>query len=520
MYVYLHRMLQNLAELVSVQTYNMTTEQIITDIMLLPDDFSVCNGQNRNVLYVCQYQQLRKLPQTTELPPVICVIEPGVSVDPMLFSRRTVAAVSGCTVKELLLMLTRTFYSIGKNTDSVAEDVYLLSNCTSLSDFAEKAYDVLSNPVIIIDNNQRKLAYTAPARVSNSSYEEIVTMLEYIPVFGEASSETLHVDWTKTKIASRREQALNCPPVFCISLAVKSKLVGYLLIAEANHPISKRDFMMIDLLGNLLAVELWTYYFNVGRTDENKAEYYLRELMDTVDDEYAEKLALELQDGHTVPATMVVAAITVRSSNFMLPVPLYTLSRDFSKRLPNSAGFFYQNSVILLVGTDGKNSNPAELLAPILPAIKRYRLSCGISNQFSAVTQLRFFVSQAQKAIKFGMQVDPKSSVYVYQNYMAYHLFECGLTAEKAETFCIPELVRWSENPSKADSDLLETLYMYLKCNCNKVKTAEKLFLHVNTVKYRISQLQQILGTDFDDGEQNFNLMLSLKLMEYKKLEQ
>ena len=67
------------------------------------------------------------------------------------------------------------------------------------------------------------------------------------------------------------------------------------------------------------------------------------------------------------------------------------------------------------------------------------------------------------------------------------------------------------------EADLLDTLRAYLSCDRSKSGAAEQLSVHVNTVKYRIAQIQELTGLDLKDDETALQLMLSFKLMEYQE---
>lgn len=60
--------------------------------------------------------------------------------------------------------------------------------------------------------------------------------------------------------------------------------------------------------------------------------------------------------------------------------------------------------------------------------------------------------------------------------------------------------------------DLFETLHVYLRVNGNLKDTAESLHIHVNTLKYRLGKIRELLKLNFDDAEVRFNLMLAYKL--------
>ncbi|WP_157047379.1 helix-turn-helix domain-containing protein [Alkaliphilus metalliredigens] len=43
--------------------------------------------------------------------------------------------------------------------------------------------------------------------------------------------------------------------------------------------------------------------------------------------------------------------------------------------------------------------------------------------------------------------------------------------------------------------------------------TAEKLFIHRNTMGYRIQEIEDILGMDLKDGENTFQLNYSIRIL-------
>jgi len=50
-------------------------------------------------------------------------------------------------------------------------------------------------------------------------------------------------------------------------------------------------------------------------------------------------------------------------------------------------------------------------------------------------------------------------------------------------------------------SRLLDTLRAYYSCGASVAKTAEKLFLHRNSVRYRLDRVRMLLGADIDHPE-------------------
>ena len=61
---------------------------------------------------------------------------------------------------------------------------------------------------------------------------------------------------------------------------------------------------------------------------------------------------------------------------------------------------------------------------------------------------------------------------------------------------------------------LTETLKSYLDNQSEITTTADKLFLHRNTISYRIKKCEELLNVDLKDSQTSFNLRVALELQE------
>jgi sugar diacid utilization regulator len=63
-------------------------------------------------------------------------------------------------------------------------------------------------------------------------------------------------------------------------------------------------------------------------------------------------------------------------------------------------------------------------------------------------------------------------------------------------------------------SELLKTLFAYLNESGALEATAAKLYVHRNTLKYRLTRVEELTGWDLDDPEQRFHLNLACRAYE------
>ena len=79
-----------------------------------------------------------------------------------------------------------------------------------------------------------------------------------------------------------------------------------------------------------------------------------------------------------------------------------------------------------------------------------------------------------------------------------------------------PALGRLREYDSKKSTDFYKILREYLRCERDRVLTAKRLFVHKNTLVYRLKKIVELFSLDLDDAYEREYLMVSFLVMENK----
>ncbi|MFC7766468.1 PucR family transcriptional regulator [Leucobacter soli] len=64
------------------------------------------------------------------------------------------------------------------------------------------------------------------------------------------------------------------------------------------------------------------------------------------------------------------------------------------------------------------------------------------------------------------------------------------------------------------DAQLVSTLKVYLESNCQATVAAQRLFVHRNTLRYRLRLIGKLTGADLDDFEVLVNFYLAVLALE------
>lgn len=118
---------------------------------------------------------------------------------------------------------------------------------------------------------------------------------------------------------------------------------------------------------------------------------------------------------------------------------------------------------------------------------------------------------EARASVELARLLGRRNCCLAYERLGVFGLLEINQQAfQKFVQRIIGPLLEYDE---KHGSQLLATLDLYYKNNCNILKTARKGFLSPSTLKYRLRRIKEIARLDLNDPEINLQLQLALKLL-------
>lgn len=136
--------------------------------------------------------------------------------------------------------------------------------------------------------------------------------------------------------------------------------------------------------------------------------------------------------------------------------------------------------------------------------------SIGVGIVFNDLRELKNSFECAEKAIEFGMKKDVEGErVFFYDEMIDLRLFsyvENSKELKKMSRAVLGELLE-AEN-----EELLELLHTYIQNDCNAKKTADSLYMHLNTFYYRLGKIEKILNRKLSTSEDLFIVMLAIKM--------
>lgn len=166
-----------------------------------------------------------------------------------------------------------------------------------------------------------------------------------------------------------------------------------------------------------------------------------------------------------------------------------------------------ESGILVLVQTETIVQGHAVALAQRVEHAARRPARVGIGGPFRGVDGLRTSILEARESMRRGIGVNERRPLGLGRLLIAQH---DPLLRDYAERVLHP-LVR---SDARRQTNLVETLRTLVEEDFSLVRTAKRMFVHLNTVKYRIGQINQLIGVDCTTTEDRAQLWLAIQVLD------
>ena len=501
----------------AVLGHNISPRTVITDIRLLPEPVGgVTPPLSPTTAYVCDYRDLLKHDLTADLAPLICAVAPGTDSGQVFFNHRSAVIVYSADTQDVLACLARRLFDCGCAASTLSEFSRVLLHCSTPQERMETASRLINNPIILTNAAQHIIAYTPPCNTKNPAYSRLLTP-GHLSV-GHPSVKQLSEDWrhpNDTTLPSLDSGSDTAPDALSRTLSVGSAVLGFLHAFALDRPFRPQDGVILDFLGDLIAADLYRTPNYHAPALSDPISHFLRLILDNalLDESVISRKQLEL--GFHPSDRFRAVVFHTRTTDNPHGFSLENAAKRLAQSMPDVHCLVFRDSVFMLWNIRRKSTDPEKELSPLLPLMKDLDLIAGISNPFPSISSVRKFGFQARKALSIGTALHPDGTFFSFSRYTVYYMMELALKTADADMLYAPELDDFFQKCGGPDGSLSHTLQTYLRCGCSKSETAREMYLHLNTVKQRMKQIEDHLGFDPAREDHALRLSLSFRLLEY-----
>lgn len=285
--------------------------------------------------------------------------------------------------------------------------------------------------------------------------------------------------------------------------------LGHIVLIEDKVPFTEQDYHIATILSNSIRSQMLKDEFT-RNMQGFPHEYFLKDLLD-------QRLVNTPQNLHHndflrqrfSPNCYCLVVETARTSGAL---SINLIRHGFEQFGTGVSTVSYQGQIVVILPGIPAQGIPEEKLQQLRSFCKENRLFCGMSNPFSNIFDLPKYYKQSLRAIEIGAGSANGPDLFSYQDHFIKHMLSSFLQQEDPAVSCCPQMKLLIEADKKDGRNLAETLYQYL-LHGNTAATASAMFIHRNTLLYRLNLINEIVNIDYNDPVLRLYLILSYQMM-------
>lgn len=189
------------------------------------------------------------------------------------------------------------------------------------------------------------------------------------------------------------------------------------------------------------------------------------------------------------------------------------LCRQFQDLFETARTVYYNKSIVSMIPVEENSLQIAsESMKKIIEFCDEHESIAGISNPYSKIDYTKSCYEQAAKALRLASILDIPGNVHEYRKLAFYDIADHLHDLKRLSLCCHPALSLLRKYDRQSGSQLYETLETYTACGFNNAQTASELFLHRNTLSYRLQKISNMTGLDFEKPDVQFAMQYSFRL--------
>jgi sugar diacid utilization regulator len=309
------------------------------------------------------------------------------------------------------------------------------------------------------------------------------------------------------------------PEPITVPVRIGREVVGHLLLS-AERDLGPIDRALVDIAATGAALE----FAKVRATVEVEERLRGEVIADLLAGTYVSEAAMAARAarlGHDLgqPHDLLVIDVDGERSNEEIG-RLADLAREhLAQRRPRSLAVMHAGSLVVLARRPSRGRAASEALARELRDVLEGVAGAGavtiaLGGTCDRPDAYAPAFSAARRAFDLMVKLGRQGAIIGPRQLGPYGLLLQASSTDELEAFARGTLGPLIEHDGRHGAELTRTLRVFLEQDRIQRRTAARLFVHVNTVAYRISRIEQLIGRPLDDPSAVFDLTLALRILD------
>ncbi|MDO5410516.1 MAG: helix-turn-helix domain-containing protein [Lachnospiraceae bacterium] len=374
----------------------------------------------------------------------------------------------------------------------------------------DKSWHIFHNPIVLLNANWNVLA------ISNRYGEdELDAEWKHLCHYGSSSLDVYtylkNDPLNNYDTTGAQYYRMNNP---CMSNCISSLIIydgtvcGRINILEKDRELNRGDLQIVNHLIDALSLPMGITSLQKNR---NFFSVYHNLLSGQTIDE--EKLLQQMEymgwedETDAFHIFVLSPSLTVESPDTAL-----LLNNQIARIMPQCGFDTIDNNVVIIISDKDLNPTVIDILRKLN---KKTDFLIGKSLKFYNIRQCRFFYNQARFAIRCARSsgIEMSCDILDFYDYAIEFIIRNNSTKEMI-TACHPDIIKLWKLDMEHQSERLKTFRVYLNNERSLISSAQELYIHRNTLVYRINRILEILTWDLNDVYTRDYMKLSIRILD------
>lgn len=385
-----------------------------------------------------------------------------------------------------------------------------------IEDLIVSSHEIMQLPVIIADADLNYLGMAPNSELDDylwdrAYFDKCVYLEEAICMEQDnvlsliiEHDKPMYMDWGMFK---------KYPRMFCSIRGSAGEILGALVILCAKGKFKQDYLIAADIVKKAAAVILE----NMQVKSFAKSEFFsifTRELFSgNIKDQSHLKTWEKAAKCKIMPPFWYLALQARIKGNYFV---LKTLKKNISSIYPSIFCDFYDDCLIVF-GHSNIKIPSQDIWCDILNHVQKYDICIGASMVFEDIALSHDHQRQCKEALHIGKLLDKGNSFFNFSDYVLPIIISHATLDDKSGIYLHPAIQKLKAYDNIYGTEYLLTLNSYIKNLRDSNLAAKELFIHRNTLLYRVNKIEEITRVDLSESNSFAWLLCSMYIQMLSK---
>ena len=379
----------------------------------------------------------------------------------------------------------------------------MIRNGASLDDLLGSSYEIFGQKLIITDPGYLVIAHTnleggLPNKNLDAMKQTGIMPLKTImainndPRIREKNPHSYIMDYGELGA-----------PCFCRNLFSRNHHIGWVLVILEEHPATEGTKQLLDELGNI--IEYWSDMHEDRLQLLSYTDIFQKILSGEEKDKRQQDTRLRSIGWYPEDEKQIYILNGVHTGANMQDFFHHKLERladgCFTICWENKTALIVNRKIVLY----------RDFLLKLKDFMLQTKTYCGTSPEFTDILSLQEYFKMAEISAAYGDKTP--GCINDFESCAVSYTIEL-IRNHAHVNISHPALSVLGRYDRKNHTELKKTLKEYLNCERNYVKTAARLYIHRNSLLYRLKRIEELTDIDLENEEIRLHLLLSYLIEE------